>query len=258
MKKYFYKLLISYDGQQYFGWQIQKETDQTIQGQLNLAFKEVTGLTNFKTIGSGRTDTGVHALGQVVLLEADEKLPEQVFFKGMNQRLPQDIQIINMEFCDSSFHPIFSAKSKIYQYVLSLEKLPPFLAFNFLTYLKPLDLNVLNDSINCFLGEHDFLNYFCVGTDVKSTVRTILQARADLVQSFDFGNYSVTGKFLKFEFEGTGFLKQQVRLMVGALLALNEGKISKADLKASLSGQKIKHLAPVAPAAGLYLKSVNY
>jgi len=258
MEKYFYKLYISYDGQRYSGWQIQKETELTVQGKLNQAFWAVTNISNFKTVGSGRTDAGVHALGQVVLLEVDKKLPNEVFIKGVNQRLPSDIRVNRVESTDADFHPIFSAKSKVYQYVLSLHELPPFLSENFLAYSRAVNLDVLNSGICCFRGKHDFLNYYCVGTEVKTTVREIYNADVSFINCFEFNHCSVNGNFLKIEFEGSGFLKQQVRLMVGALLSLNEGKISISDLQNSLRGNKVKHLAPVAPSAGLYLHSVKY
>ncbi len=258
MDKFYYQITLAYDGQKYFGWQIQSETDSTIQGILNNSFKEATGITKFRTIGSGRTDAGVHALEQVVLFEVLNKLPESVFLKGVNQRLPSDIKIMSVKEVDQSFHPIFSAQSKIYEYVLALATLPPFLGKNFLSYSYPIDIKTLKSGIKCFVGEYDFCNYFCVGTEVSSTVRTILSASVTNESQFTYGDYAVSGKFLKFEFTGTGFLKQQVRLMMGALLSLNEGKISLSELEDSLKGHKIKHLAPVAPACGLYLKSVQY
>ena len=111
MTKYFYKLVIAYNGHNYHGWQIQKETGLTIQGQLEIAFRGSTGINAFKTIGSGRTDAGVHALAQVVLLEVEKSLPDSVFLKGVNERLPHDVQIISVTHEDDTFHPIFSARS---------------------------------------------------------------------------------------------------------------------------------------------------
>ena len=99
-----YKLKISYAGQNYFGWQIQKETELTIQGQLEKAFRFATGIKKFKTIGSGRTDAGVHALGQTVLIELKEMLPEAAFLKGVNQQLPSDIKILSVEEVDKKEH----------------------------------------------------------------------------------------------------------------------------------------------------------
>ena len=100
-------------------------------------------ITKFKTIGSCRTDAGVHALSQAVLLESGVQLPESVFLKGVNQRLPSDIKINQVCTVDDNFHPIFSSKSKTYMYVLALDSLPPFLSSNFLQYTQKVNMNFL-------------------------------------------------------------------------------------------------------------------
>ena len=258
MEKYFYKIKIAYNGQRYYGWQIQTETEFTIQGQLNKAFQATTGLKNFKTIGSGRTDAGVHAFGQIVLFETENNLPEEVFFKGVNQQLPNDIKIIEVEKTNHQFHPIFTAKSKIYQYVITKQGLPPFFSGLAYKYSKSLDFELLKNGIQLFLGKHDFQNYFCVGTEVSSTIREIFEVSLNEIDEFDFEGVKLKGDFLLFEFEGSGFLKQQVRLMIGALLALNEKKLSLNDLENSLKLPVSKRLWAVAPAEGLYLKQVKY
>jgi tRNA pseudouridine38-40 synthase len=258
MTKYFYKLVIAYNGHNYHGWQIQKETDLTIQGQLEIAFRGSTGINAFKTIGSGRTDAGVHALAQVVLLEVEKKLPDSVFIKGVNERLPEDIQIISVAHADDTFHPIFSARSKTYKYVITTDKLPPFLSSCFLYMPRTLDVDVLARGTNYFQGKHDFCNYFCVGTSISSTVREIYKSCVSVTDSFSFGEFKVSGRFIIIEFTGSGFLKQQVRLMVGALLALNEKRVSFKDIEDSLTCRNNKHLGAVAPARGLYLDSVVY
>lgn len=253
-----YKLKISYAGQNYFGWQIQKETELTIQGQLEKAFRLATGIKKFKTIGSGRTDAGVHALGQTVLIELSEILPEAAFLKGVNQQLPLDIKILSVEKVDSRFHPIFSAKEKTYQYMISKKPLSPFLRNYFLEYQKLMNIELLQKGASLFVGEHNFINYFCVGTEVNSTVREMFSVDVVEKRDFTFAGDQVSGDFVCLEFRGTGFLKQQVRLMVGVLLALNEGRVNLEDIQHSLSGPKNKHLAPVVPSMGLYLVDVVY
>ncbi len=258
MKKYFYRIILSYSGQSYFGWQIQNETEDTIQGKFNSAFLDATGINNFRTTGAGRTDSGVHAIGQVVLVETTKQLPQKVFLKGVNDRLPKDIRIIDADNVSEDFHPIFSSRSKTYQYVLALNILPPMLELNFLPYSKSINIELLQEGVECFRGKHDFQNYFCVGTDVSSTVREVFAASAKIIDNFSFGEYSVKGTFFQFEFTGSGFLKQQVRLMVGALLSLNEGRVTVSELRDSLLYRNARHLGSVAPARGLYLREVQY
>ena len=258
MTNFYYKLKISYAGQNYFGWQIQKDTDLTIQGQLNIALCGATGLNDFKLIASGRTDAGVHALGQVVLVKSAKKLPSRVFLKGVNQRLPKDIKIISVDEVDEKFHPIYDSKSKTYEYVLSLKEMDPFLSHYSYHYCASIDLDLLRVGADCFKGEQDFVNYFCVGTEMSSTVRTIFHAEVFKASSLSLGNQSIIGDFICIRFIGSGFLKQQVRLMVGALLALNEHKVSTLDIRDSLLSRKNRHLGAVAPACGLYLKDVFY
>ena len=156
------------------------------------------------------------------------------------------------------FHPIFRAKSKTYQYLVSLKPVIPFFSNLMLEYRKEIKLNVLKKGCDLFKGEHDFRNYFCVGTEVRSTVRTVFSASAKRVTEFDFDGNVIAGDFLLFEFSGSGFLKQQIRLMVGALLNLNEGKVNLEQLEDSLRETNYRHLGPVVASKGLYLKAVEY
>ena len=177
-----------------------------------------TGIKKFKTVGSGRTDAGVHALGQTVLVEMKEELPEAAFLKGVNQQLPSDIKILDVEKVNNSFHPIFSAKEKTYQYIISRKSLSPFLSNYFLEYQKPINIELLKKGASLFIGEHDFKNYFCVGTEVNSTIREMFSVNVVEKKDFTFVGDQVSGDFVCLEFRGTGFLKQQVRLMVGPYL----------------------------------------
>ena len=205
MSSYCYKLKISYDGHDFYGWQVQTETSQTIQGQPNDAFKGATGIVDFKTIGSGRTDSEVHAHEQVVLLECEKKLPEQVFLKGVNQQLPNSIYIWDVSLVDEDFHPIFSAKSKTYQYLISADNLRPFFGQRALYYSKPVNLELIRKGVDAFIGKHDFCNYFCVGTEVSSTEREIFNASIQEIESFSSGPILTFRDLSLIEFKGVDF-----------------------------------------------------
>ncbi len=259
MNSFFYKLTLSYCGARYYGWQIQTETTETIQGKLNNAFKKATNSSEVKTIGAGRTDAGVHAFGQIVRLECENDLPPSAFLKGVNNHLPHDIKILAVEKVDDRFHPVFSAKEKEYLYVFTQKDLGPF--FSQLMTYYPLSLEqmqIMESGLKLFLGKHDFINYRCVGTDVNSTVREIYDVEIGRHKEFHFINYSLKGDFIVIKMKGEGFLKQMVRLMMGALLSLSEGKIQLSDIEESLNKPMERKLGNVALPNGLFLNSVRY
>jgi len=257
--KSFYKLKLSYCGAKYLGWQIQTKTSETIQGKFNTAFINATNILQFKTIGASRTDTGVHAFGQIVRVESNENLPEDAFLKGVNNHLPKDIRVVDVEKVDEKFHPIFSAKQKEYLYVLSNNSLSPFL-FPMMTYyrLGQEQLTLMKLGLELFIGRHDFINYRCVGTDVNSTIREIFFADICQQNIFSFGDVSINGDFIVIRILGEGFLKQMVRLIVGTLFSLAEGKISLSDIEQSFSVPMDQKLGKVALPNGLYLNTITY
>lgn len=254
----FYKIVVSYLGRDFLGWQKQLQTSNTIQGHLEKAINQVSkdGLIN--SIGSGRTDTGVHAIGQVVRLEMSRDYPEDMFLKGVNNFLPASIRVLQVEKCEESFHPVFSSKKKIYKYVLGALPSRPFLDGLFLYYPHEINKNLMREGAQAFIGKHDFCNYFCTGTDVSSTSRKIFACDFGKTNYLDLGFNQIYGDFYEFRVEGEGFLKQMVRLMVGALIALNEGKIDLQDIQTSLKVPLRQKLGPTAPPDGLYLEGVDY
>lgn len=255
----FYKALIQYKGTSYFGWQIQRGQGQaTIQGELNHALERLVKSTEIKTMGSGRTDAGVHALEQVVKIQIPFHIEISGMVKGLNSLLPADIRILGMESCDSNFHPVADAVYKDYLYVFTMAPSTSCFVSDLVTHLKwELDFELLSSGIEEFIGEYDFQNYFCVGTPVKSTKRTILEA--------ELSSYALSGPFVTLakeyhviRFRGNGFLKQMVRLMVGVLFEMGRGKITREQLRQSLRAPLSHKLGPVAPANGLYLSRVQY
>ena len=215
-----------------------------------------------KSIGSGRTDSGVHAFAQIVRIEIPVDIPEESLVRAINSHLPQDIRVTASSRCANDFHPIFSAKSKEYNYVFSNEQsISPF-AHDLVT-LFPFDLDIeqMRKGCNLFCGQHDFINFQCTGTDVETTVRQIFSCELIHYQSAGHWKYMLNDYYV-FHVVGNGFLKQMVRLMMGALWSLGRGKISLDTLENSLKPSagiiQQKRLGATAPPQGLYLKEVFY
>lgn len=252
-----YKLIVQYKGTRFLGFQVQSQ-GETIQGQINQALKTLTKAENTKSVGSGRTDAGVHALAQVVRIEIPINVPEDGLMRGLNSLLPLDIRIVKAERCTLDFHPIFSARSKEYNYVFSNNALISPFATELITHF-PFDLNIelMKEGCKIFCGEHDFINYQCTGTNVASTVRTIHSCQLEHFSSEGHWK-ALMDDYYVLKIVGSGFLKQMVRLMMGALWSLGREKITLEDLKKSLNGPCSSRLGATAPPQGLYLVEVHY
>jgi len=232
-------LTIAYNGTNFFGSQIQKETNNTIFGNLEHVLKQL-GI-NFRVIASGRTDKGVHATGQVCHVDLPEFWDDlEKLKKVLNQMLPSSIHVKNIKAVSEDFHARYSAKKRVYHYIIKQENSNPF--FNdVITFLEHADFEKLQQNIRLFIGEHDFKNFMKTGSDVNSTTRVIYKAFA----------YRHKGHIV-LNFEANGFLRSQIRLMVGALLKLTEDEI-----KEQLECKKAHKIKP-APANGLYLAKIKY
>lgn len=258
MSIFSYKLTICYQGAAYEGWQIQPEPHKTIQGFLNFALKKIAKSENVVTLGSGRTDSGVHALAQVVHARLPIELDENALKKALNSHLPKTIRVIVSLRCDKSFHPIRDAISKRYDYLLyEGEDLPPFF-HGVVTQVRGLcDWARVESALSQFVGEHDFVNFSTKGTEVTTTVRNIF--KAELLETLPQGHFLTDSMGLRIiSVKGNGFLKQMVRLIVGTALAAGFGKISNNDIVDYLKEKKQDKLSAVAPADGLYLANVEY
>ena len=254
----YFKLNLSYHGENYLGWQKLKTHKNTIQGVLEKAIESASGRAITHSIGAGRTDAGVHALGQIARVELDRDYPLQMFTKGVNNHLPSDIRVLNAVKVDESFHPVFGAKKKEYRYIIGQKSGRPFFDKTYHYYSRSVDEGLLLRGAKLFEGAHDFCNYFCVGTEVKSTVREVYQCVFERVGEVDLGKVTLKGDFFQLRIVGNGFLKQMVRLIMGSLFALNEGKASLEDIENSLKVKISRKLGATAPPEGLYLKSVSY
>jgi len=241
------KLIIEYDGSNYLGWQIQPN-GQTIQGVIQDRLKRLTG-EPLQLIGSGRTDAGVHALGQVAHFKTESPMDANTFQRALNSLLPEDIVIRRAEEVEADFHARRSAKSKIYEYRILNHSTPPAVDRQYVWHVpQKLNLDEMKKATHNLVGEHDFSAFRSVGSSTRSSVRNILRA------DWKMGK----GGLLRFEIEASGFLKQMVRAIVGTLVEVGRGKISAQEFKRILDSKDRKEAGPTAPAQGLFLKEVRY
>ncbi len=253
----FYKATIAYKGSAYQGWQSQPN-GITVQDNLNNAVFAVSKTDDVKTIGSGRTDAGVHARGQVVRIETPLIIKPQSLLMALNTKLPADIRVVDCEETVDGFHPIFSAKSKWYSYFFTLSNYPDPLMHELLSFLSfDVQESLMTEACSKFVGRHDFVNFYTEGTEVKSTIRSIYSC--ELIRheqlSTPFPFYSPV---YEIRIHGEGFLKQMVRMMVGAIWSCGRGKISPSDIETALKGLKSERVGPVVAPNGLYLMRVVY
>ncbi len=238
------KMTVAYNGANYFGSQIQNETDQTINGQIEKALRFLQ--IDTRVVASGRTDRGVHAFRQVIHFDLPPFWNDLAKLKESLRRiLPANIAIRRLEQVDEHFHARYSAKKRAYRYIISTQTPNPFLA-DLVTYVETLDEAKIKEAITLFEGEHDFSYFKKSGSDTTNFVREVYKTRV----------YSHNGCTV-FYFEANGFLRSQIRLMVGFLLAISDGRYTNEDLKAQLALQKQFKLKP-APHQGLYLSNIVY
>jgi tRNA pseudouridine38-40 synthase len=242
------KLVISYDGRDFAGWQSQRHGN-TIQNYLEAAFERVCG-TRLAVTGSGRTDSGVHALGQCAHVDAPAgQFPAERWLKALNGVLPPAIRILRAKFVGKSFHARFSAKGKVYRYrIINGAVRPPLEIGRAWHVPSPLDRELLAQAAKLFTGQHDFASFTANrGKEERSTMRTIEYARA-----------TNRGHLIEIEFSADGFLYKMVRLIVGEMVRCALGKESLQSIELRLERSSRASARFVAPAAGLYLVRVRY
>jgi tRNA pseudouridine38-40 synthase len=242
-----FKITIEYDGSAYHGWQRQS-SERTIQGEIENALKTMTG-NSVAVTGSGRTDAGVHALNQTANFRCAASLTPEVFLKGLNSLLPEDIVISSCKIVPEKFHARYDVKSKVYHYRILNRTLPAAISRQYAWHIrKKLNLSAMQEALRCIIGSHDFKAFEGSGSPRVSTVRCIINA--DLVKA--------ENDYLVLKIEGDGFLKFMVRNIVGTLVDVGFDKITPHDFKQILIS-KDRNLAGItAPAHGLFLMDVKY
>src|SRR6266436_5898367 len=242
------KLVVSYDGAQFAGWQSQSHRN-TIQDHLEGAFERVTDKP-VRVHGAGRTDAGVHAFAQCAHFDlANKILPHARWTEALNALLPPAIRVLRCQYVSNDFHARLSAKGKIYRYRIWLAPvLPPFEYRRTWHIARPIDLKVLKRAAKHFVGTHDFAGFAANrGKPEKSTTRTIYSVRV-----------RQKGPRLTIEFDGDGFLYKMVRLNVGSLVKCALGKMRTEDVTARLDSGQLGPARFAAPAEGLFLVRVRY
>lgn len=249
------RFTISYDGTAYYGFQTQP-MGNTIQDKLEEAVRLLTGET-VKVISSGRTDAGVHARAQVVNFTTGSKIPIERWCLALNSRLPQDIIVFQAEEAPPSFHSRKSAKRKTYCYSIRTSRYPD--VFNRQTeFHHPTRLNIeaMRQALQHIIGEHDFTSFCSTRTASESHVRTIYNAWLESV--FDHRGGREYPSLIRVYVQGNGFLYNMVRIIVGTLLQIGEGKRSSEEMLHILLAQDRSKAGPTAEAMGLMLWEVEY
>ena len=242
-----FKIIIEYDGTSYHGWQRQKN-ERTIQEEIEKALLTMTGEKTVLT-ASGRTDAGVHALGQVANFHCDTDLSPQAFQNGLNSLTKDDIVIISCDIAYENFHSRFDAKSKIYNYRILNRNLPAAINRQYIWFIrKKLDLVSMRHAARHIIGSHDFKAFEGTGSPRSHTTRCVM--KADIVEQ--------ENGFIVFEVEADGFLRFMVRNIVGTLVDVGLGKITTNDFKKILLSENRSMAGATAPPHGLFLMKVKY
>lgn len=241
------KLTISYNGGGYHGWQRQKKGIITVQQVLEKAVKQGLG-HSVKIRGSGRTDTGVHAAGQVANFFTDSPIPTEKMYRIITRHLPADIRVIRSEDVSDDFDPIISSRSKLYRYTVFNNYEIPIQARPFCyQYYHTSDAPAMQTAAAMLVGEHDFASFTPTGQKRQSTVRTLYRCQV-------WRKYH----YVYFDLEGSGFLYHMVRNIVGTLLDIGRGHRSPDCIPEILSAKDRDAAGPMAPANGLCLQWVRY
>ncbi|MBF7076047.1 tRNA pseudouridine(38-40) synthase TruA [Streptococcus sp. HF-100] len=244
-----YKAIISYDGHDFAGFQRQPHA-RSVQEEIE---KTLTKINRGKPVivhGAGRTDSGVHALEQVIHFDLPQKRDEEKLRFALDTQTPEDIDFISVEEVDEDFHSRYWKHSKTYEFIVDVGRPKNPMMRHYAThYPYPLDLSLIEAAIAKLEGTHDFTGFTASGTSVENKVRTITEARLD---------FDEKRNFLMFTFSGNGFLYKQIRNMVGTLLKIGNGRMPVEQIDRILT-EKDRHLAgPTAAPNGLYLKEIRY
>lgn len=239
-------LTVAYDGTDFCGYQVQPNL-RTVEEELeNALYKLLKKET--KTVASGRTDSGVHALNQKVHFETDATIPASKYKEALNSLLPSDVKVVSSKKVSDNFNARYSAKSKTYRYSLYFGDFENPMLSRYKTLLRyPLDLEKMKEACKVIEGEHDFKCFLSSGSSVKNTIRTVYSIK--MVKR---------GNLLDFYVKGNGFLYNMVRIIVGSLVAIGEGRLTVLDLETAIKTGDRKLAGKTMPAKGLTLYSVSY
>jgi tRNA pseudouridine38-40 synthase len=246
------KLIVSYDGTEFAGWQIQPDA-ATVQGTLASAIGRVTG-EKVLPQGSGRTDAGVHALAQVAVFGTESTVPTGNFVKALNDLLPASIRVLDVEEVAADFHARKSARAKTYRYRIYRAAIcPPFLARYVWHYPFLLDESAMEAAAGCVAGEHDFTSFAAVDPE-----RGREDAPASNVRRIISSDWARDGQEFVYTVKGSGFLHHMVRNLVGTFILVGRGTLQPRDVTRIVEERDRSAAGATAPASGLYLVNVEY
>src|SRR5216684_9396333 len=247
-----YRLLLQYDGTDFHGWQIQSDL-RTVQSELTRALSLLDG-REVVVHGSGRTDAGVHAEGQVASVQLQREIAPQKLRAAINGNLPGDVRVLFADIAPDDFHARYSARSKTYLYrVVHGQVMSPFWSRYALQETRPLNLERMRSCASLFLGEHDWMAFSAAQSDAGSRVRTISALEID-------DGWDARGRchLIRMTVTADGFLRYMVRSIAGTLLAVGRGEIDEATISRAIREGERELAGATAPAHGLTLKSVKY
>lgn len=239
-------LTVAYDGTNYHGWQLQPNVI-TIESVLNEKLSELFH-EKIRVIGASRTDTGVHALGNIAVFDTEARMPAEKISYALNQRLPEDIRIQNSREVPLEFHPRHQNSRKTYEYrILNREfPMPVYRLYSHFTYV-PLDVERMQKAADYLVGEHDFKSFCSVNTVAETTVRTIYAIQVEK-----------NNEMITIRVTGSGFLYNMVRIIAGTLMEVGRGNMEPEQLTDILAALDRTKAGPTAPACGLTLVSYQY
>lgn len=257
-------LTVAYDGTNYCGWQIQPN-GETIEGILNRCLSDLMG-ERIEVTGASRTDSGVHAMGNVAVFDTDSPIPADKIAYALNRRLPEDIRVRRSEEVPSDFHPRHCVSRKTYEYRIYCAPFPMPVKrlYAHFTYV-PLDIDLMRQAGEYLVGTHDFKSFCTVGAQVETTVRQIesLEVRAEY--SGKDRTAEETGQAERYadreiviRVTGYGFLYNMVRIIAGTLMEVGRGHIAPQDVQRILEAKDRQAAGPTAPACGLTLIGIEY
>ncbi len=240
------KLTIEYDGSRYYGWQKQPGLI-TVEGEIEKAIKKITK-EEIKIYGSGRTDKGVHARGQIANFITNSKIPPNKIKEAVNNVLPKDISIKHSCIVSDDFHSRYHAKGKEYKYLIYNNRIRSSLLWKYTHHIPyALNINLMQKAAKEFIGTYDFASFMAKGSNKKNTVRTI----------YDL-NINKNDKIIQVSVKGNGFLYKMVRTIVGTLLNVGRGYLDCNQIYDIIKSKDRRKAGKTAPAKGLYLEEVYY
>lgn len=247
------RLIIAYDGTGYCGWQIQNNA-VTVEGELTKALHQLLK-EETEVIGASRTDSGVHAMGNVAVFDTETRIPPEKIAIALNHHLPEDIRIQRSEQVADDFHPRYHESVKTYEYTVLNTKMEDPVRRRYTYHVfQALDICAMREAAEKFVGTHDFSAFCSAGSQVKSKERTIYEAEIEEQDVSKDGE----GREIIIRVSGNGFLYNMVRIIAGTLIEVGQGRRSVASVEQALMTGERSKAGPTAPARGLMLKGIRY